>query len=185
MTDAAHMTRDQLESGLDAIRAAPADTGVVRMIVRRPTTNGRQTTDVAELSAEDGLVGDNWRTREPSPDPDRQLTIMSARAAQLIAQDESRWALAGDQFYIDMDVSIANLPAGARLTMGDAVIQVTEPPHLGCRKFKSRFGADALAFVNSDVGKELRLRGLNARVVRAGRVRVGDGVTRLVATTGD
>jgi len=127
-----------------------------------------------------GLVGDNWlargnrHTADGSADPDMQLNIMNARVIALVAQDPERWALAGDQLYIDMDLSPDNLPPGTRLSIGSAVIEVTPPPHTGCKKFVARFGKDAMVFVNSGVGRLLNLRGINAKVVKAGTVRTND-----------
>ncbi|MGZ8843747.1 MAG: MOSC domain-containing protein, partial [Pyrinomonadaceae bacterium] len=54
------------------------------------------------------------------------------------------------------------------------VIEVTAPPHLGCRKFVARFGVEAMKFVNSPVGKDLRLRGIHAQVIQPGTIRTGD-----------
>lgn len=166
----------QLEAGLDVIRRSPADNGRVELIVRRPAVNEREVLDEAELDGELGLVGDTWNRRasrfttDKRPDPDRQLA--------LIALDRDRWGLAGDQLYVDLDTGAANLPPGTRLAIGSAVIEVTRPPHTGCGKFAERFGLDALRFVNSPVGKELRLRGINAKVLRPGAVRTGDAVRK-------
>jgi MOSC domain-containing protein YiiM len=113
--------------------------------------------------------------------PDAQITVMNARAALLVARDQDRRPLAGDQLYADLDISVANLPPGTRLALGSAVIEVTGKPHLGCAKFLARFGRDALKFVNSRTGRQLRLRGLNARIVVPGTIRPGD-VIRKVAT---
>jgi len=104
---------------------------------------------------------------------------MSARAAEAVAGDRERWPLAGDQLYVDLDISVDNLPAGTRLAIGEAVIEVTEEPHTGCNKFSARFGSEAIKFVNKSPGRELRLRGLNAVVITPGTVRVGDAVTKL------
>jgi MOSC domain-containing protein YiiM len=138
-----------------------------------------------ELNADEGLSGDTWRVRGSSRSgdgrahPDMQLNVMSARAAALVAQSDDRWALAGDQLYVDLDLSGASLPPGTRLAIGGAIIEVTPQPHTGCRKFVDRFGLDAMKFVNSPVGRELNLRGINAKVVRAGTIRVGDVVRRI------
>lgn len=175
----------ELEAGLDAIRAAPKNEGVLRLIVRRPQIEEREVLQEGELHLLEGLVGDSWklrgssRTADGSPHPEMQLNIMNARVAALVAQDRDRWQLAGDQLYLDMDLSAENLPAGTQLAIGSAVIEVTPPPHTGCKKFVSRFGVDAMKFVNSPVGRELRLRGLNARVVQAGTIRVGQVATKL------
>ena len=180
-----HPTGVALEAGLDHVRAAPADQGRVELIVRRPAENEREVLAVAELDRDEGLVGDTWRARGSSrtPDgsahPDMQLNLMSARVAQLVALEADRWQLAGDQLYVDLDLSEANLPAGARLELGSAVIEITDQPHRGCAKFAARFGRDALRFVNSAAGDELRLRGVNAKVVVAGTVRPGDEIRKV------
>lgn len=181
--DVRHATREQLEAGLDIIRAAPRDHGILKLIVRRPQAGAREVLDAGVLDPVEGLIGDNWRTRgssrtvDGSSHPDMQLNVMSARAIALIADQESRWPLAGDQLFVDLDLSAVNLPPGTRLSIGSAVIEVTNQPHTGCDKFVSRFGLDAMKFVNSPTGRELNLRGINARVVTPGRIRAGDRVT--------
>ena len=180
-----YLTSEELEAGVEAIRQSPKDRGRLSWIVRRPRVEAREVLDEAELDLIDGLVGDNWRTRgnthtaDGSAHPDMQLNVMNARAIALVARDRSRWALAGDQLYIDLDLSADNLPVDTQLAIGTAVIAVTAIPHTGCRKFQARFGSAAMQFVNSPAGKTLRLRGLNARVVRPGVIRVGDVVTKL------
>ena len=180
INDVIHLTMAELEAGLDEIRRAPKDKGTLELIVRRPEVDQREILEEAELHLEEGLVGDSWirrassRTPDGSPHPHMQINVMNARVAALVAQDKSRWNLAGDQLYLDMDLSEENLPAGTQLAIGSAVIEVTPPPHTGCKKFVSRFGIDAMKFVNSSVGRELHLRGINARVVQPGTVRVGD-----------
>ena len=185
MNEVRHLTMAELEAGLPHILAAPADTGEVVMIVMRPDIDARETVQRCELSLEDGLVGDNWKTRGAlkriprKPEIERQLTLMNARAAALVAVTEDRWPLAGDQFYVDLDLSDANVPAGTQLRMGTAVVEVTEPPHTGCRKFIQRFGKDAMKWVNSESGRRHNLRGVNARVVSEGRVSAGDTIRKL------
>ena len=182
-----HRSAEELKAFLPALLAAPRDAGTLELVVRRPGAGVREVLDEGELDLLTGLVGDSWsrranrRTIDGGPDPLAQLTVMSAAMVAFIAGDPDRWALAGDQLYVDLDLSVANLPAGCRLTIGDAdargtVIEVTETPHTGCAKFVERFGADAMRFVNGPLGRPLRLRGLNARVVVAGRVRCGDPV---------
>ncbi|MEW6159644.1 MAG: MOSC domain-containing protein [Verrucomicrobiota bacterium] len=174
----------ELEAGLDKIRQAPRHEGVVEMIVRRPNVGEREVLAEAALDLIEGLIGDTWKTRGSSRTPDGssntecQITIMNSRVIGLLAQKES-WPLAGDQLFVDLDLSQDNLPAGTRLAIGSAVLEISEHPHLGCKKFLTRFGADALKFVNSPLGRQLRLRGLNARIVIAGKVRVGDSVKKL------
>jgi MOSC domain-containing protein YiiM len=175
----------ELEAGMDTIRQAPKDHGVVRMIVRRPQEDHRETLREAELSLTDGLVGDTWKARgsrhmhDGSANPDAQITVMNARAIALLAQTENRWSLAGDQLYIDLDLSNDNLPPGTRLAIGSAVLEVSSVPHTGCQKFSARFGVDAMKFVNKPEGKQLHLRGINTRVVQPGTIRVGDVVRKL------
>jgi MOSC domain-containing protein YiiM len=185
MTDAPYLTFAELESGLDEIRRSPKDGGVLEMIVRRPQIDAREVLQEGMLDPHEGLVGDNWSTRgsfraaEEPPNPDAQLTVMNARAIALMAQDRGRWPLAGDQLYIDMDLSSENLPPGSRLALGTAIIEVTAIPHTGCKKFAQRFGTDATKFVNSTAGKELHLRGICAKVIRVGEIRVGDSVKKI------
>ena len=181
-----HLTMAELESALDHLRNSPKDDGVVELIVCRPRVNEREVLEVAELDPVNGLIGDNWNVRGSSksvdggPHPEMQINIMNARVADLItAQEKDRWSLAGDQLYIDMDLSKENLPAGTRLSIGSAVLEVSPLPHTGCQKFVARFGADAMKFVNSVVGKELCLRGINAKVVQAGVVRLGSTAKKL------
>jgi MOSC domain-containing protein YiiM len=177
---------ETLETGLDAVRAAPADDGRVELIVRRPEVDARELVEEATLDLEDGLVGDNWHVKPSlktgAPNPDAQLTVMNARVTALVAgEDRERWALAGDQLYVDLDLSYRNLPPGTRLRVGEAVIEVPEEPHRGCGKFSSRFGVEALKFVNSAVGRELNMRGINTRIVTGGVVRTGDPVVKVSA----
>jgi MOSC domain-containing protein YiiM len=171
-------TASALEAGLDHVRQSPADRGVLEMIVRRPRVGERDVLQDGELTTAEGLAGDSWRLRRP-PNPDMQLNIMSARVLALVAGDRTRWPLAGDQLIVDLDLSGANLPPGTRLSIGSAVVEVTAEPHTGCRKFVDRFGLDAQKFVNSPIGRRLNLRGINARVVQSGAIRVGDVVAKV------
>lgn len=179
-----HPTAEELHAGLALIRNAPRDVGVLELIVRRPAIGAREVLDVGEFDVEVGLVGDTWkdrgstRTEDGRRHPDMQVNIMSSRAVALVAGDKARWPLAGDQLYVDLDLSAANLPPGTRLAIGSAVLEVTAQPHTGCGKFVERFGLESMKFVNSPVGRELQLRGINARVVQGGTVRVGDTVRK-------
>ncbi len=179
LTNPDHITIAEMERGLNDIRRSPVDAGVIHLLVRRPRTDDRETLTRARLDTELGLVGDNWHASEADPQRDMQLTLMNQRVIALLAQDESRWPLAGDQIYLDLDLSVENLPIGSQLAIGDAIVEISPLPHLGCRKFADRYGADAVLFVNSETGKQLRLRGVNARVVRSGDVQVGDVARQL------
>jgi hypothetical protein len=185
MTDAVGLTMPQLEAGLDHIRQAPKDGGRVMMIVARPDTGQRELLQQGVLDTTEGLLGDNWRTRgspitsDGLADPDCQLTVMNARSVALLAETLDRWPLAGDQLFLDLDISVDNLPPQTRLAIGSAVIEITASPHNGCKQFAKRYGQDAVRFVNSPTGKQLRLRGLNAKVVQTGAVRVGDLAKKL------
>ena len=176
---------ETLRAGLDHIRQSPRTTGVLELIVRRPRTEAREVLDSGELDLAEGLVGDNWRERGSSQTPDgsahpeMQLTLTNTRAMAVVAREEERWPLAGDQLYVDFDLSVDNIPPGTRLSLGEAVIEITEPPHTGCKKYAARFGLEALKFISSPEGKRLQLRGVNARIVRPGAIRVGDVVRKL------
>ncbi len=175
-----HLSTAELEQGLDTILESPKDEGALRLIVRRPDVDQRESLVTGHLDISEGLVGDNWRSRgnrhtpDGSADPEMQLNIMNARVVALVADDPERRELAGDQLYLDMDLSGENLPPGTRVSIGDALIEVTEPPHTGCKKFAARFGRDAMVFVNTGLGKTQKFRGICAKVIQSGDIRVGD-----------
>lgn len=179
MPNELHLSAEGLEAGLETIRQSPKDDGELVLIVRRPQANEREVLATGELDPKYGLTGDNWCERSSADNPDTQLNIMNSRAAALVANGMDRRALAGDQLFIDIDLSNENLPTGSRLAIGKAVVEVTAVPHTGCKKFAQRFGVDAVKFVNTGVGKELHLRGINARVVQAGTIQVGDVVRKI------
>lgn len=175
-----HRDARELEAGLGDILRSPRDEGPLELLVRRPGPGLREVLEEAQLTPERGLDGDDWWARgvrrkpDRGPNPDEQLTLMNARLVQLLAGPRERWALAGDQLYVDLDLSEANLPAGSRLAVGPVELEVTALPHTGCGQFAARFGTEALKFVNGPAHRPLRLRGVNARVVRGGTVRQGD-----------
>lgn len=189
MTPERFLTLDELEAGLEIIRQSPRAAGTLEMIVRRPNVDEREIVDRAELDLARGMVGDNWlargssRTPDGTAHPEMQLTLMNSRAADLIAQDRTRWIWAGDQLYVDFDLSAENVPPGTRLSIGSGpqavIVEVTPVPHTGCQKFAARFGVDAMKFVNSPAGKALQLRGINTKVIQGGTIRVGDAVRQV------
>ena len=179
-----HLSPQELGAGLDHIRRSPVDEGTLELIVARPEVDQRQVLYHGHLDLAVGLVGDNWRARgnsstpDGSADPEAQLTVMNSRLATLVAGTPDHGGLAGDQLYIDFDLSSKHLPAGSLLQIGDAVIEITAKPHRGCAKFAARFGNDALRFVNTGPGLVLNLRGRNARVIIPGAIRQGHAVRR-------
>ncbi len=180
-----HQSLEQLLGHTDHIQQSPKQRGTLELIVRRPQTDLREVVQSAELDLQQGLVGDNWlargskKTGDGSAHPDMQLNLMNSRSIAAIAGDPGNWPLAGDQLFVDLDLSDNNLPPGTRLSIGSARIEITAMPHLGCLKFSRRFGADAVRFVNSDLGKLLNLRGVNARVVQPGSITRGDAVEKV------
>ena len=185
MPDIKHLKMEELESGLDNIKKSPLVEGILEMIVCRPEIGERTVLEEGRLDPALGLVGDNWKTRGSSRTnsgfghPEMQLNIMNSRMVSLLASERGLWKWAGDQLFVDFNLSDENLPPGSRLKIGSAVIEVTPIPHNGCRKFTKRFGVDAVKFVNSSIGKQLHLRGINAKVIEAGDVRTGDAVTKI------
>ena len=183
-----YLSRERLEAGLGQVRESPRDGGRVVLIVRRPGVGQRDVPAAALLDPAAGLDGDNWlargstRTPDGSADPGRQITVMNARVAELVAGGTERMPLCGDQLYVDLDLSVDNLPPGSMLAVGQAVLRVSEAPHLGCAKFVGRFGSEAMRFVNSRLGRQLRLRGMNTRIVVPGTVRVGDPTAKKLAS---
>ncbi len=172
-----YLTTAELEANLSKITDSPKDEGVLEMIVRRPKRKEREMLETGELDVKKGLVGDLWRVKNGNFNT--QLTLMNSCLVALLAQSKDRWELAGDQLYVDLDLTDENLPHGTRLEVGEAIIEVTPTPHNGCRKFVERFGMDAMKFVNSPVGKQFHLRGIYAKVVQSGTIRQGDIVKKV------
>ena len=172
-----HLTTEEIEAQLDYVAESPRDNGVLNLIVRRPREDEREVLETGELDMEKGLVGDDWLADDGNPEA--QIAIMNSRIIELLAQDRDRWKLAGDQLYIDLDLRDENLPAGTRLEIGSAILEITPKPHNGCKKFVERFGLDAMKFVNSPVGKHYHLRGIYAKVVQSGTIRQGDAVRKV------
>lgn len=172
-----HLTTAEIEAKLQFVVESPKDNGILKLICRRPNEDEREVLETGELDIEKGLVGDNWRSR--NDDLETQITIMNSRIAEILAPDQDRRKLAGDQLFIDLDLTDENLPVGTKLQIGSAILEITSVPHNGCRKFVERFGLDAMKFVNSPVGKKYHLRGIYARVIQSGAVRQGDAVKKV------
>jgi hypothetical protein len=173
-----------LDQHLDHVRSSPRDAAPLELIVARPAPGERKIVQEAILDEADGLVGDSWLARgsrsrpDGSANPAAQLTLMSTRVLAAIEPDRARWPLAGDQLHLDLDLSVENLPVGTTLTIGTAVLEVTDLPHTGCAQFSARFGADALRWISTPAGRAMRMRGMYVRVVTGGTVRVGDVVRK-------
>ena len=179
-----HRPLAEIERIAAAMGSSPTENGVVEMIVSRPAMDERRVLSEGMLEVTHGLRGDTWeargaRTPDGRADPFRQITIMNSRALEAVAGERDRWQLAGDQLIVDLDLSIDSLPAGTRLQIGEALAEVTEPPHTGCAKFAGRFGADALAWANGMAGRRQRRRGMYVRVLTSGAVRPGDAIRKL------
>jgi len=175
-----HLTAEQVEGGMAAVRQSPRDAGALDLIVIRPAVDARLVVPEVEVDADHGLAGDSWESRgsrhtaDGSAHPGDQVTVMNTRFARLIAATDDRIPLAGDQLYVDLDLSVANLPTGTRLEFAEVVLEVTDMPHTGCEKFQARFGMPALRQTNTPEGRELRLRGINTTVVTGGMLRQGE-----------
>lgn len=171
-----HLTTEELEANLSKITESPNDNGILEMIVRRPKTNEREVLETGKLDIQKGLVGDRWRVKKGNFNT--QLTLMNSRTAELLAVTRDRWELAGDQLYVDLNLTDENLPHGTKLKVGEAILEVTPTPHNGCKKFVERFGMDAMKFVNSPIGKKYHLRGIYIKVIQSGVIRQGDLVKK-------
>ncbi len=173
-----HLTTEEIEGSLPQILESPKDNGTLELIVRRPNPDEREILEIGELNETEGLAGDCWKNYG-NVYLEAQIAIMNSRCISLLAQDENSWQLAGDQLFIDLDLSDENLPHGTKLKIGTAILETTAQPHNGCKKFVERFGLDAMKFVNSPVGKQLHLRGIYAKVVQSGTINKGDTVKKI------
>lgn len=173
----ATLTFEDLEAAWSETEQSPQNLGAVEMIVRRPKPEEREELESATFTAEAGLAGDDWLRR--SANPDAQITMMNSRLIHLLAGDKSRWALSGDQLFVDFDISEDNLPVGARLQIGEVVMEVSPLPHTGCTKFARRFGGAARKWIMTDEGQQARRRGVYTKVIVDGEIRVGDRIQKL------
>ncbi len=169
-----HLLLAALESRLRALPALPKDSGRLALIVRRPADGKRETPERLRLLSEEGVPGDSWG-RDPERMLDAQIAVMQFDVAELIANSQPL-TLFGDSLFVELDLSATNLPIGSRLRVGEAVVEVTPMPHDGCSKFKKRFGADAIFFVNAKLTRHLNLRGIYWKVIEAGEIRVGSPI---------
>ncbi len=177
--------RDTLERGFDHVKQSPSAQGRLELIVIRPDVNQREELTQGVLDVEQGLIGDNWaqrgssQTEDGSAHPEMQINIMNSRLADLVAQQKSDWKMAGDQLYVDLNLNKENLPAGTRLALGEAILEVTAVPHTGCAKFADRFGREALKFISTREGLQWQLRGINTKVIKGGKITVGDRISKI------
>jgi hypothetical protein len=180
-----HFTTEEIQANLAELGESPKDNGTIEMLVSRPAEGERTVIEEAHLDTVVGMHGDNWQARgskyteDGSAIPDAQITLMNSRVIQALTQDRSRWQWAGDQLFVDLDLSAENLPVGTRLAIGSAILEITAMPHNGCDKFTERYGHDAIRFVNSKTGRQARNRGIYAKVVQSGTIRTGDTVTKV------
>lgn len=185
MSDVWQYSYEELAARLPEMQASPTNRGELVRIVARPGKDHRTLLERSEVTPEVGLPGDRWastcsrKLSDGRLNPDSQITIMNTRCLAILTEDRSRWPQAGDNLLVDFDLSETNLPAGHRLKIGSAILEITPHPHTGCSKFSARFGVDALKFVNSPEGRRLRLRGLHAQVVQAGTLTVGDCIEKV------
>ena len=180
-----HLNREELQAGLPHILASPDDDGVLEAIVVRPVSEERREVTQCRLTLAGGVESDHWAngcwksTESGDPHPDVQICIMNARCIGLIAQERENWAPAGDNLFIDMNLTPDNMPPGQRIAVGSVILEITDTPHKGCAKFIRRYGRDACVFVNTGDGDRYKLRGIYARVVQDGTVRTGDRVRKI------
>ncbi|MEL6308623.1 MAG: MOSC domain-containing protein [Chloroflexota bacterium] len=178
-------TLEALESAFAQADPAPTDSGTVEMIICRPAHGERDELDSTTLDPEKGMIGDNWLTRgsrhteDGSANPEAQITLMNSRIIALLAKDRDDWAPAGDQFFVDFDLSQINMPTGQRFQLGEAILEVSATPHTGCAKFTERYGSAAIRFVNSKEGRSQNRRGINAKIITGGTVKKGDTIHKL------
>jgi len=168
-----HLSLEELERGLEVLNP-PRDAGELALIVSRGDDGHRSTPDRMVLSPERGVPGDVWWRDSPAK-IDSQISIMRADIARLVANGQPL-SLVGDNLLVDLDLSVSNLPQGSRLQVGTSFLEITPEPHNGCLKFRQRFGRFALRVTADRRFKDLRLRGIYAKVMEEGEIEVGDPI---------
>ncbi|WP_316650373.1 MOSC domain-containing protein [Ovoidimarina sediminis] len=180
-----HRTMAELKEAMPHILDAPKEEGRVDMIISRPDHGERTLPQRVRVTAEFGVEGDHWSrgcwmtADDGTPHPEVQICMMMSRVIEAIAGAPENWPPAGDNLFLEMDLTPASMPPGTRFSIGSAEFIVTPVPHNGCESFIERYGRDACVFVNTGEGKAHRLRGIYARVTRDGEIAVGDTVRRL------
>ncbi len=180
-----HPTLEQLELSLETIAASPSKQGTVELIISRPETGKRVVHTIGNFSKTGGLEGDNWANDcwktlpDGKSDPIVQIAITNTRLLAAICPDKSRWPLAGDQIYTELNLSKTNLPVGTRLSAGTVILEITQEPHLGCSQYAEHFGKDSLKFTLTPRGRELNLRGIYAKVIKSGSINTGDRISKI------
>lgn len=169
-----HLPLAELERRLAQLPPPPADAGTVHLIVARRADGVRETIEQLTLTPERGIPGDRWE-RRLADRPEMQITAIRRDVAELIANGQPLTTF-GDNLVVELDLSARNLPAGTRIRVGDALVEVSPFPHDGCVKFKGRFGTDALRFVAGKALRDLNLRGIYWTAIEPGAVGVGSAI---------
>ena len=181
------ISRIQLDQALPDVMAAPKDRAAIGMLCLRPERNQRKFVDQIEVSPQKGIAGERWlespwlTTPEGAPHPGIQISILQQRVLDLVWQDRENTPHPGDTFVVDMDLSHDNLPVGQLLSVGTAILKVSDVFNDGCVKWKARYGAAAKDWIVADDHPKLRLRGVLCSVERAGLLKAGDFLTKIAA----
>ena len=177
-----HLTMHELLDKFSRLLESPSDNGIIDLIVARPSKDERKVLTTAELTCENGLVGDSWKNRNKKPNPKTQITLMNSSFIEMIAGGKENWPLAGDQLYVNLDISKMNLPPGQKVAIGpdnNVILEITDIAHNGCSKFSARFGSDTLRFINAPERKDFRLRGVYAKVIKPGSIKISDPIKKM------
>jgi hypothetical protein len=163
-----------------ALSAAPRDSGRIVQLCVRPDVNKRAFPEVLELCPRRGAIGDRWEWRtwmhlpDGSPDPRVQLALMDHRILAFLQDLTGCSHHPGDTCLLDLDLHADRLPAGSRLQIGSAVLEISDVENDACGKFATHYGAEVFSWIRAPANRARRLRGAFARVVQGGLVRNGD-----------